>query len=109
MIEYLNLDSVPLDENCTSPKDGLQPQIDEAKKMIAMLTKRFPNCNKIKYKINHNPHDFGTYIDIKVLYDDENEESESQALFVEENFPMTWTDEEIFLWEFEEETEFADK
>jgi hypothetical protein len=98
MKDYLNIDPVPMDEPCTQIDEGIQPQIEEAKRMVHLLRKRFPNCNKINYQITRNPHDFGTYIDIRILFDEDDEVSESQAFFVEANLPFKWTDEEILEW-----------
>jgi hypothetical protein len=36
------------------------------------------------------PHDFGTYREVIVMYDDENEKEYALALEVEGNVPMNW-------------------
>jgi hypothetical protein len=41
------------------------------------------------------PHDFGTYYDVAVIYDDESEESQEWMLKVEGELPMNWDEEAI--------------
>lgn len=44
-------------------------------------------------RINANAHDFGTYLDLQIVYDDGNDASCDWAFGVEGNLPQTWDEE----------------
>jgi hypothetical protein len=45
------------------------------------------------FRTRNCPHDFGTYIDIEVRYDEDSETETNFMLAVESNIPLTWDDE----------------
>jgi hypothetical protein len=42
---------------------------------------------------NSNPHDFGTYLDVAIVFDENNEEARNYAFAVESNVPQLWDEE----------------
>ena len=100
-------DTLSLGTTCPLSVDGVQVESDkdylpemrtEARRFIELLEKRFRNFDRISYRITSNPHDFGTYLDIDIVYNDEIDESSEQAFFVEGNLPETWEDEKVFTY-----------
>ena len=94
--------TVPLDEHCAqlgSPtyyKDSNA----EAIALIDMIERTIgkpPAGTRLK-KIAC-PHDFGTYYDISVIYDPNDEESEEYMLQVESNLPDRWDKKAIEVLE----------
>jgi D-alanine-D-alanine ligase-like ATP-grasp enzyme len=99
--EYLEIGNVPSGENCVqvSDKHDYMPAMRaETQKYKEMLLKRFPNCDLIELSIKSCPHDFGSYLDIRVKFDDNNDKSISQAYFIEANLPEKWSDNEVLTW-----------
>mgnify|MGYP000555932313 CR=1 FL=1 len=96
MEEFVNLDPVPYDEKCVQVEEGLPAQLEEARRFIAMLEKRFVGFHKIRFKINRNPHDFGTYVDIGLMFIEDDDESFQQAQFIESNIPSVWSDDTVY-------------
>jgi hypothetical protein len=47
------------------------------------------------FKVLSCPHDFGTYYDVAVIYNDSDEESEAYMLRAESELPSNWDDEAI--------------
>jgi hypothetical protein len=56
-----------------------------------LLTKTFgePPAGS-NFAIKSNPHDFGSYYEVVVYYNDDNEEAAEFAYMVERNLPETW-------------------
>lgn len=98
MEEFVNLDTVPYDEKCVGVQEGLPAQLVEARRFVEMLEDRFSGFNKIRFKINRNPHDFGTYVDISLMYIELDKESLQQAQFVEMNIPSVWSDDTVYKY-----------
>lgn len=48
-----------------------------------------------RFKVTRNPHDFGTYLDVTVVYDSDNKLSVDYAFNVEANCPANWDDEAL--------------
>lgn len=108
--QILNLAPTPLDEQCTQVGDPNYHE--EARKeinaFIGQLRRMFGEEPKgCRYKITSNPHDFGTYLDLDIIFyeDDEaeNEEENKAAQYaynVENNLPNNW--DEIALKELDE-------
>ena len=44
-------------------------------------------------RVNSNPHDFGTYLDLQIVYDDSSDESCEWTCKVEAELPQTWDEE----------------
>lgn len=77
MTDYIHLSgTTPYDERCAQvgSNDYMKNARMEAHAYIRQLTRTFgANPEGTKFILANNPHDFGTYIDIRFFYDDENE------------------------------------
>ena len=109
--ETLEFDTTPINEDCTQVGVENYSELakNEARRTIAILEKKLlgPNNEAFAaiqgyFTIGGCPHDFGTYYEIryKFLEDEDCEVGDIQACawdfanFVENNFPMTWDDDE---------------
>lgn len=45
------------------------------------------------FRITNNPHDFGTYLDVAIAFDDDNEEECDYAYLIERTTPNRWDEE----------------
>ncbi len=89
MTDYLTLGPTPAGENCVQVgNDNYQTLArEECKKYIALLRKKWPEAN---FRIKSFPHDFGSYMEVVVMYDTENEKETDQAFDIENNLPESW-------------------
>jgi hypothetical protein len=88
MKNYLELGPVPADENCQqvgTPGYDHDKDTADLRRYKAMLEKRWPEAH---FGIKSFPHDFGTYREVVVYYDDEDENP--IAFEIEANLPWTW-------------------
>jgi hypothetical protein len=101
MRDYVSLSSVPADEDCAQVGSPDYPERmkAESKRYIELLNKRFINPPEGSYFSRKSfPHDFGTYHEIVVYFDDENKDEIDFAFFVEANLPAKWSDTEVLDW-----------
>ena len=93
MYDELSIGPVPAEEEC----EQLGPNYDEAKARAEC--KRFIECIRkvcgpepfgARLIIKGNPHDFGTYLEVNVRYDDNNQVAVEYAFKVESQAPQTW-------------------
>lgn len=104
MRDFITFDTAPVDENSiqVNPKTNYLPEMRiEARKYAEFLQKRFPeymeyDCN---FSIKSQQHDFGTYYETVIYFNDKNEKSISFAFFVERNLPKKWADIEVLKYE----------
>jgi len=77
MTDYIYLSgTTPYDESCAQVEsnDYMKNARKEAHAYIRQLTRTFGvNPEGTRFALAHNPHDFGTYIDIRFFYDDEDQ------------------------------------
>jgi len=102
--EYLTLGSSPVDEECLPAN---HPNVDEVnaelRRYKAQLEKkwatRLREVNEghvwpvVSLRVKAFPHDFGTYKEVCVIYETEDEEACRLALDMENDMPETWEDE----------------
>jgi len=92
MSEFMELGPVPCNEECAQV--GSDDFYERARKEYSaykhQLERMFPNCN---FRIKSFPHDFGTYYEVCVVYDENDEKATERALEVEGNLPENWDDE----------------
>lgn len=103
MRDYLDIgETTPWGENCVQVdpnKDYMPAMRAEANRFKDMLNKRFAKlieATGIYFRIARNPHDFGSYLSLQVVYDDDNEKQTDAAYFIESNCPETWDDDKVF-------------
>ena len=90
--------TVPHDELCSQMGDANFASFSkmEARALINQITRTFGEPPaRTGLKMISCPHDFGTYYDVAVIYDDESEESQEWMLKVEGELPMNWDEEAI--------------
>ena len=94
--EYLELGPCPSDEE--PAQVGSEYYAARARKECSVLRRQlerqFPDCQSlISLRIKSNSHDFGTYYELAVGYDPNDEQAFSLALEIEEKFPEFWDEE----------------
>lgn len=105
MREELSLAPVPLDEPCAQlgEPDYSARARRECRAFIGQLERQFGEPpSGACLKITQNPHDFGTYLDVEVIFDDSVEEAVEWAYNIEANLPASW--DEAALAELAEPT-----
>ena len=89
---YIELGPVPCGEKCEQLGSNYRPEFArfECQQYKAQLEREFNHLSDISFSIKSFPHDFGTYMEVVVRYDDENEESVDNAFHVDSNSPEKW-------------------
>jgi len=91
--EYLEFETSPTNETCvqvSKDTDYMPAMRQEAKRMLELLEVRFPEAPGY-FTANKCYHDFGTYLEIRYHFDDD-DKSWEYANFIESNWPLTWSD-----------------
>jgi len=92
-VDYLSLGPVPADEDCAQvgqPDYGSRARA-ECRRYISLLRKKFgPEPGKARLELKGCPHDFGTYYDVVVGYDEDDKESVEYAFRLERDAPSRW-------------------
>lgn len=97
MRDFMTLGPSPCGEDCVQlgTEDYPEKSRAECKRYKKLLEEKFP-LNGIYFGIKSFDHDFGTYREVVVYYDDNDEESADNALTVENNLPETWEDTRVY-------------
>ena len=103
MLDYIVLGSTPSSEICTQvskTNEYLLEMREECRRYKKMLENRFPIPEGLNtfFSIKRFDHDFGTYYEVVIVFDDKNETSSRFAFFVEDNLPDSWEDKEIYFF-----------
>lgn len=69
-----------------------------------LLIKRFGGIDEldkkgVRFSTKVFPHEFGSYREVVVIFDDEDEDAVEAALHIENNLPQTWNDETVIGFE----------
>lgn len=99
MRDYISIGSTPCDEECAQVGDSdyRSKAINECKRFIELIRKvngPEPELSTAILLTKSFPHDFGTYYEVVVQFDDEDEIGLDYALFVEGNSPQRWDENE---------------
>lgn len=96
MRDWMNIGPTPSGESCAqlgSENYGTIAQM-ECRIFINQLLRVFGTPPKNAFfKITHNPHDFGTYLEVAIDFDTEDQEESDFAYKVEAHTPEYWDDE----------------
>ena len=96
MQDFMVIGSSPAAEDCVQVSgavDYLPAMKKECLRFKAMLEEKFPNPPpNTRFAIKRFEHDFGPYLEVCVIFDDENEASSDFAYKVEGNTPEYWGD-----------------
>lgn len=95
--EYYELGSSPIDEDCVqvnSNTDYMPAMREECRRYKRQLERDFPIPEGINahYTIKSFSHDFGSYLEVCVVYD-ESDEKANEFVFdvLDSNLPLHWT------------------
>lgn len=94
MKDYVEYGPVPYDEDCQQVgTDDYNHEIARAECRVLrwQLRRMFGNEPLgASLQIKSNPHDFGSYLEVRCVYEDSMPEAEAYAFYVENNFPKNW-------------------
>lgn len=98
MRDFLTLGSTPTNEPCAQvgTDDYATKSRIESRVFIDQLLRQFgepPGLSTFRRK--SFPHDFGTYHEVVIAFDDENEEAVAFAYDVENNLPEQWDEQAL--------------
>lgn len=96
--DHLTLGPTPFGEDCAQVgTDNYHDRaMRETRRYIELLEKKFPDKPEgVKFDVRSFPHDFGTYHEVVVVYDRDDEEQVDFALKVEHHLPETWEDTDV--------------
>lgn len=96
MRDWIELGPTPAGESCAQV--GQNSYAEQARKegraYINQLERMFPNPpGSARFALKSFPHDFGTYFEVCVVYNDDSEAEWDFAFEVERNLPEFWDDE----------------
>jgi hypothetical protein len=98
MRDYMDLGSAPCDEPCVSVSrdvDYLPAMRAECLRFIALIRKKLGDEPPGAYlKVKSNPHDWGVYLSVVVVFEDSDEEARNYAYLCESEAPRTWQDDQ---------------
>lgn len=99
MSDYLELGPTPAGEECQQLGDTYDAVAAkrERKAYINQLERMFgPQMETgIYFKSKGFPHDFGTYYEVCVIYNENDDEQTEAAFHVENNLPESWDDQAV--------------
>ena len=93
MIDYLEIGATPAEENCEQLGPNYDPEKAraECRRFIAAIRATVgPEPEGARLVIRSNRHDFGTYYEVAVRFDSDNETAEDYAYRVETGAPVRW-------------------
>lgn len=97
MKDYISIGNAPVEETNLAQLDKpdyLEKAKRECQAFIQQLRReRGDEPNGAKLTIKHNPHDFGTYLDVVCYFDDTNEAATKYAFACESETPAFWDEE----------------
>lgn len=90
--DSISLGPTPAAENCQQLGplyDAIAARLEVAR-FRDLLVSLFPPPAGARYKIASNAHDFGTYYDLEIVFNDADEEAAEYAYMVEGAAPEYW-------------------
>ena len=100
MIDYIDCGGTPYGEDCvqvSKTKDYLDDMKKEVYVYKHQLERMFGNklVGGMRFEVKWNPHDFGQYASVYLIYDDEYEQDIELATKIENNLPEEWDEESL--------------
>lgn len=97
MKDYIELGSAPYDEDCvcvSSTKPYIEEMTKECRRYADLLREKCPIPDGINahYAIKTFQHDFGSYKEVCICFDDEDEDACEFAFNIESIIPSNWGD-----------------
>lgn len=97
MRDYLDLSPTPTDEPCAQvgSDDYAKRARFECRAFMNQLERAFPDAVAagVYFRIKSNPHDFGSYLEVQAVFDDEDESQTEWAYTIESELPQAWDDD----------------
>ena len=93
MIDYLNVGSVPIEEDCSQvgSQDYLSESHKECQAFLHQLKRQFGDPPfGARFIIETFPHDFGEYREVCIEFDNQIDEASEYAFKVEGETPTKW-------------------
>ena len=95
MRDYLDLSPTPVDEPCAMVEktgDYMPRMRAECRAFVGQLERAFPLAVEagLYFRIKSNPHEFGSYLEVQAVFDDEDEAQTEWAYLIESNLPEAW-------------------
>jgi hypothetical protein len=91
--DYLEIGSTPCDEPCVPAGSDSSLAKKECRALMNQLKRMYGEPPETaRFKIKSNPHDFGTYYELSVVYAIDNEEGMNYALKCE-SLPENWDEQ----------------
>jgi hypothetical protein len=93
MMDGFSLGPVPCNEECVQvgTEDYMRRAKIECRAFVNQLERQFPDTpSGVYFRITHNPHEFGTYLDVEVRFNDDDSEATAFAIKVENEAPEDW-------------------
>lgn len=98
MRDYLDIGPTPAGEDCEQLGPNYNPvkAKQECRAFINQLRRIFGNEEgSANFKIQSNPHDFGTYLSVICSFNDDDEIGAEYAYNVENNTPELWDEQAL--------------
>ena len=95
--DYISIGGSPCDEQCVQVEPTgayVGPMRDECKRFLELIRKVLGKEPDGAYlSVKGFPHDFGTYYEVVVKYDEDDETATKFAYGIENNSPTKWDNE----------------
>jgi hypothetical protein len=104
--DYISIGCTPAGEDCvqvSSTEYYMDKMLAECNKYKEMLQAKFADCTKVTIAVKTFSHDFGSYAEVIVKYENTDNEALAQAIHIENNSPMNWNDTEPIKFEYDPE------
>lgn len=91
--DYLELSPTPVGESCEQlgPDYSRTRAMAECRAFLRQLRRLFGDEPEgARLSVSSNPHDFGTYHEVRVSYDEDSREAIDYAFRLEGNLPESW-------------------
>ena len=99
MLNWESLGPTPAGESCVGigDDDYAHKAGSEIRKYRELMKMKFPDTGKYgcEFRRKSFRHDFGTYYELVITFDDSRTESSEYAYFVEGKLPEYWTDTKV--------------
>ena len=98
MRDYLDLAPTPVNEPCAmveSTGEYLLRMRVECRAFAHQLERVFPQAIEAgcSFRVKSNPHEFGSYLEVQVCFNDNDEAQTHWAFMIENDLPETWDDQ----------------
>ena len=98
MVDSLSIGPVPSEEECAQVGEDnyMERAQSECARFIALIRKAIgPEPGGARLKIQHCPHDFGTYLDVVCSFDTDNPAAVEYAYRCESDAPTMWAENDL--------------